>query len=122
MAQTRGLNYVRINVLNVLAIRIRNELLGYSSPNLSDLNRVRQPIMKHVPLSRGYDLCHTGESAKRGGVQDAISVPLSGAAIVFSFILGKAFGAFRRGQSCWLRLPFPLTGNPAVFADVSGPH
>ena len=54
--------------------------LSVASPDLSNLEGVRQPVVERMPRFGGRDLGYVGEALKGCAVEHAVSVPLGGAA------------------------------------------
>src|SRR5690349_1483874 len=77
--QTRGLYDVRVEtparVEQPLLLRLE-ETLGKAAAHLPHLERVREAVVKKVPLARARDLRYASESAKCRAVEDTIAIAL----------------------------------------------
>ena len=86
--QDRGpgcFNYVCVDSARLLHqfLRSKVQFLSEGPTDLSNLQRVRKPIVKYLCVGRRSYLGHFGETAKRGGIENAITISLSGASIIF---------------------------------------
>jgi hypothetical protein len=79
--------------------RLQEQVLGETVSDLGDFQRVGQPVVGWVLLSRGDDLGNPAKAAKGGAVQNPVAIPAGRGALI---------AASRVGAMASLRLVLPV--------------